>query len=171
MADKMTPEQRHHCMSRIGSKNTRPELIVRRWLWQQGYRYRVNVKRLPGSPDIVLPRYSTAIFVNGCFWHAHEDCDRYRVPHTNVDFWTAKFQRNKARDERNYRLLHKMGWYVLVVWECQLEKDKRRDTLIALSRRLSQIYLTTHDAKVYSHVPDHGDLERAAAEPEIVYGK
>lgn len=149
MADKMTPEQRHRCMSRIHSRDTKPEMIVRRWLWGQGYRYRLNVKQLPGRPDIVLTKLSTVIFVNGCFWHAHEGCDKYRVPLTNVDFWKAKFRRNRERDERNYRLLHKMGWYVLVVWECQLSKENRSATLLALSRRLSQIFLETNDAKLY----------------------
>lgn len=171
MADKMTAEQRHRCMSNIKSKNTKPEMIVRRWLWHEGYRYRLNVKQLPGRPDIVLPKYSTVIFVNGCFWHAHDDCDKYRIPLTNVDFWTQKFQRNKSRDERNYRLLHKMGWYVLVVWECQLDKSRRRDTLLALSRRLSQIYLDTHSAKLYTPLLDEGDTIQQAAEPLVPYGQ
>lgn len=169
MADKMTPEQRHRCMSRIGSRDTNPEMVVRRWLWRQGYRYRVNAKQLPGSPDIVLTKYSTVIFVNGCFWHAHEGCDKYRMPLTNVDFWTAKFRRNRERDERNYRLLHKMGWYVLVVWECQLSKASRRATLLALSRRLSQIYLETNGAKLYPTEEDNA--LPLAAEPQVEYGK
>lgn len=165
----MTPEQRHRCMSHIRSRDTKPEMIVRRWLWKQGYRYRLNVKQLPGRPDIVLPKFSTVIFVNGCFWHAHEGCDKYRVPFTNVDFWTSKFRRNRERDERNYRLLHKMGWYVLVVWECQLSKEQRRDTLLALSRRLGQIFLENNGAKIY---PENEDESVAlAAEPPVKYGK
>ena len=155
-------------MSRIGSRDTNPEMVVRRWLWRQGYRYRVNAKQLPGSPDIVLSKYSTVIFVNGCFWHAHEGCGKYRMPSTNVDFWSTKFRRNRERDERNYRLLHKMGWYVLVVWECQLSKDCRRDTLLALSRRLSQIYLETRGAKLYPARDD--DALPLAAEPLAEYG-
>ena len=166
MADTMTREQRHRCMSHIKGKNTKPERIVRSWLWRQGYRYRLNVKRLPGCPDIVLPKYSTAIFVNGCVWHAHEGCDKYRMPKTNIDFWTAKFQNNKARDERNYQLLHKMGWYVLVVWECQLMNDCR-NTLIALSRRLSEIFLETNNAKIYTSTFD--DNIPMAAEPMLDY--
>lgn len=157
MADKMTPEQRHRCMSHIKGKDTKPELMVRRWLWRQGYRYRVNVKSLPGRPDIVLPRYSTVIFVNGCFWHAHDDCHKYRMPQSNHDFWAAKFKRNKERDERNYKLLHNQGWYVLVVWECQLEKSTRRATLISLSRRLSQIYLDTHKVNLVTPYPNDDD--------------
>ena len=150
-------------MSHIKGKDTKPELIVRRWLWRDGFRYRINVKSLPGRPDIVLPRYSTVIFVNGCFWHAHEECDKYRVPLTNSDFWTSKFKRNRDRDERNYKLLHNMGWYVLVVWECQLSKASRRNTLLSLSRRLSQIYLETH--KVNLNYPTHDDEILIAAEP------
>ena len=168
MADKMTPEQRHHCMSRIRSRDTKPEKIVRRWLWGQGYRYRLNVKGLPGRPDIVLTKLSTVVFVNGCFWHAHEGCDKYRVPLTNVDFWTAKFRRNRERDERNYRLLHKMGWYVLVVWECQLSKENRNATLMALSRRLSQIFLETNGAKLYT--AEEETPIPIAAEPQEKYG-
>ncbi|MBR1881393.1 MAG: DNA mismatch endonuclease Vsr [Muribaculaceae bacterium] len=146
MADKMTPEQRRHCMSRIGSRNTRPEMIVRRWLWRNGFRYRVGVRQLPGTPDIVLRRYSTVIFVNGCFWHGH-DCDKFRMPATHTEFWRAKFSRNKARDERVHQELHDMGYYVLVVWECQLSPHRRRETLLALSARLASIYLDTHQAK------------------------
>lgn len=164
----MTPEQRHRCMSHIRSRDTKPEMIVRRWLWRQGYRYRLNVKQLPGRPDIVLTKLSTVIFVNGCFWHAHEGCDKYRVPLTNVDFWTAKFHRNRERDERNYRLLHKMGWYVLVVWECQLSKENRSATLLALSRRLSQIFLETNGAKLY---PAEDEPIPVAADPQVEYGK
>lgn len=163
----MTPEQRHRCMSHIRSRDTKPEMMVRRWLWRQGYRYRLNVKELPGRPDIVLARLSTVIFVNGCFWHAHEGCDKYRVPLTNVDFWTSKFSRNRERDERNYHLLHKMGWYVLVVWECQLAKESRTATLLALSRRLSQIHLETQGAKLYP-VPEE-DAPAVAAESEVGY--
>jgi len=168
MADKMTPEQRHRCMSHIKSKDTKPEMLVRRWLWSEGYRYRLNVKKLPGKPDIVLSKYSTVIFINGCFWHAHEGCDKYRVPSTNVDFWTAKFARNKARDERNYKLLHKLGWYVLVVWECQLTKYRYRDTLMALSRRLSQIYMETHGVKLYD-IGEENQAEQLAAESNVDY--
>ena len=113
--DKMTPEQRHHCMSSIGSRNTRPEMIVRRWLWRHGFRYRVSVKSLPGTPDIVLRRQSTVIMVNGCFWHSH-DCGKFRIPSTNTDFWRNKFERNQARDRRVYKQLHDLGYYVLVVW-------------------------------------------------------
>ena len=162
--DKMTPEQRHRCMSRIGSRNTRPEMIVRRWLWRQGFRYRVGVKSLPGTPDIVLRRYSTVIFVNGCFWHGH-DCEKFRVPSTNTAFWEAKFARNRARDRRVYKQLHEMGYYVLVVWECQLEAPRRLATLQALSTRLAEIYLDTHQAKPRPYGDGDDAAPGIAAEP------
>ena len=143
MADKMTPLQRHHCMSNIHSRNTKPELIVRSWLWRRGYRYRINVKSLPGTPDIVLRRYSSVIFINGCFWHGH-DCEKFKWPQTKAEFWHTKIERNKARDLRNYKILHDMGYYVLEVWECQLVPSKRKQTLLALDCRLSQILLETN---------------------------
>ncbi|MBO7050156.1 MAG: DNA mismatch endonuclease Vsr [Bacteroidaceae bacterium] len=122
MADKMTPSQRHYCMSRIRGKATKPELLVRHWLWSHGYRYRLNVKSVPGKPDIVLRKYRTAIFVNGCFWHGHEGCSLYSVPKSNTDFWIAKVQRNRERDQQEYKALHDAGWQVVVIWECQLKK-------------------------------------------------
>lgn len=137
----MTPEQRHRCMSRIRSKDTKPEMVVRRWLWAEGYRYRLNLKRLPGKPDIVLRRFHTVIFVNGCFWHGHEDKSCFRAPKSNVDFWNSKIQRNRERDKRNYLKLGEMGWNVIVVWECQLAPRCREDTLRAISYKLSKTYL------------------------------
>ena len=122
MADKMTPSQRHYCMSRIRGKATKPELLVRHWLWCHGYRYRLNVKSVPGKPDIVLRKYRTAIFVNGCFWHGHDGCSLYSVPKSNTDFWIAKVQRNRERDQQEYKALHDAGWQVIVIWECQLKK-------------------------------------------------
>ena len=106
MADKMTPSQRHYCMSRIRGKATKPELLVRHWLWSHGYRYRLNVKSVPGKPDIVLRKYRTAIFVNGCFWHGHEGCSLYSVPKSNTDFWIAKVQRNRERDQQEYKAVY-----------------------------------------------------------------
>ena len=116
--DKLTSQQRSKCMSRIRSADTKPELIVRRWLWSRGYRYRKNCRRLPGTPDIVLRRYGAAIFVHGCFWHGHES--HLRLPKTNVEFWEKKIARNRERDEQNKAKLREMGWSVLTVWECQL---------------------------------------------------
>jgi len=129
MADKMTPQQRHYCMSRIRGKATKPELLVRHWLWSHGYRYRLNVKSVPGKPDIVLRKYHTAIFVNGCFWHGHEDCRLYSVPKSNTDFWMSKVQRNRKRDQEEYKALHDAGWQVVVIWECQLRKAVLDNTM------------------------------------------
>lgn len=98
MPDRLTPEQRNRCMKSIRSRNTKPEMMVRRYLFARGFRYRVNVKRLPGTPDIVLRKYRTAIFINGCFWHGHEDCPYFVLPKTNTPFWKAKIERNRERD-------------------------------------------------------------------------
>ena len=122
MPDVMMPRQRHDCMSQIRSKNTNPERLVRQLLWRHGFRYRINVKRLPGSPDIVLPKYRTAIFVHGCFWHGHKGCRNASIPKSNTDFWKAKITRNKERDQEVWRQLEAEGWYVIIVWECQLKK-------------------------------------------------
>ncbi len=141
MADKMTPSQRHYCMSRIRGKATKPELLVRHWLWSHGYRYRLNVKSVPGKPDIVLRKYRTAIFVNGCFWHGHEGCSLYSVPKSNTDFWIAKVQRNRERDQQEYKALHDAGWQVIVIWECQLKSDKINYTMRNVEHLLSQCLL------------------------------
>lgn len=137
MSDKMTPQQRHYCMSRIRGKATKPELKVRQWLWSHGYRYRLNVNSVPGKPDIVLRRYRTAIFVNGCFWHGHESCGQYVVPKSNTDFWVAKVKRNKKRDQQNYKDLHDAGWNVIVIWECQLKNNIIEGTMRGVEHRLS----------------------------------
>lgn len=129
MADIMTSQQRHNCMSRIRGKATKPELLVRSWLWKHGYRYRLNVNSVPGRPDIVLRRYRTAIFVNGCFWHGHEECGNYSVPKSNTAFWVSKVKRNKERDRRNYKDLHDAGWNVIVIWECQLKNNRIEETM------------------------------------------
>ena len=118
MADRMTTEQRHKCMSRIKSKDTKPELIVRRYLHAHGYRYRINVKRLPGTPDIVLRKYKTVIFINGCFWHGHEGCKYFVTPKSNSQFWQKKIERNKQRDiEKRIQLRH-LGWHTIINWGC-----------------------------------------------------
>ena len=141
MADKMTPQQRHYCMSRIRGKATKPELLVRHWLWSHGYRYRLNVKSVPGKPDIVLRKYRTAIFVNGCFWHGHEDCRLYSVPKSNTDFWMAKVQRNRERDHEEYKALHNAGWQVVVIWECQLKKNVIEETMHGVEHSLNTYLL------------------------------
>jgi len=143
MPDILTPAQRHRCMSRIRSKATKPEMAVRRWLWAHGYRYRLNVKSVPGKPDIVMRRYRTAIFVNGCFWHGHEGCSKFVMPKSNTDFWQVKIDRNRERDQQNYDELMHAGWQVVVIWECNLAKDKLESTMqqvaVALNRNLLKI--------------------------------
>lgn len=129
MPDTMTPEQRHRCMSHNRARNTRPEVTLRHALWARGFRYRINVKRLPGSPDIVLAKYHSAVFVNGCFWHGHMGCGNYTVPRTNTEFWVAKVARNQQRDQEVWRRLEAKGWAVIVVWECELEKDRLAGTV------------------------------------------
>lgn len=116
-------------MSHVRSFNSGPELKLRNVLWRQGFRYRINDKRLPGSPDIVLPKYRTVIFVHGCFWHGHQGCKYYTVPKTNTEFWTAKVMRNQQRDQEVWRQLEAKGWYVIVVWECELKKGRFEDTV------------------------------------------
>ena len=121
-------------MSHIRSINTGPELQLRHTLWQRGFRYRVNDRRLPGSPDIVLPKHRSVIFVHGCFWHGHKGCRYYTVPKTHTDFWTAKVERNQARDQETWRQLEAKGWRVVIVWECQLKKaalDATIDRIVA----------------------------------------
>ncbi len=116
-------------MSCIKGKNTKPEEIVRKYLFSQGFRYRKNDKRLPGTPDIVLPKYRTVIFVNGCFWHGHQGCRYFVVPKTNTDFWMNKIDTNRIRDQKKISELEAMGWKVIVIWECELKPGKQDDTL------------------------------------------
>ncbi|MDO5464825.1 MAG: very short patch repair endonuclease [Akkermansia sp.] len=117
--DVHTPEQRQRNMSAIKGKDTKPEIQVRKALHAQGYRFRLHRKDLPGKPDIILPKYKTVIFVNGCFWHRHPGCKYASTPSTNSDFWNAKFEENTARDKRNYAQLEELGWKVVVIWECE----------------------------------------------------
>ena len=124
MADRLSKEERSELMSHIRSVNTKPEVALRRALWRRGFRYRVNVKNLPGSPDIVLPKHRTVVFVHGCFWHAHKGCKIYHLPQTNTEFWLAKVTRNQERDQEVWRQLEAKGWSVVIVWECELVKAK-----------------------------------------------
>ena len=192
MTDTMTPEQRHRCMSHIRSKATKPELLVRQWLWGHGYRYRLNVKSVPGKPDIVLRPYRTAIFVNGCFWHGHgvrmrecgnalmreggnglmRDCVENsaccKIPQTNRTFWLEKIRRNQERDQCNYQTLQDNGWQVIVVWECQLKADKLERTM-----REVELALNNNLLSMYKHnpIPYPSEEERLpmAAEGEARY--
>ena len=126
--DDRTKEQRSLNMSHIRSTNTKPEEKVRKWLFSKGFRYRKNVRDLPGKPDIVLPKYRTVIFVNGCFWHMH-DCNRFSWPKSNQDYWIPKIQNNVERDKKNHETLRKQGWNVVVVWECELQKREFEKTM------------------------------------------
>ena len=137
--DKLTKEQRHRCMASIRGKGTNPEILVRKDLFSRGCRYRLNHPRLPGPPDIVLRKYRSVGFVNGCFWHGHEGCKYYVLPKTNVDFWRAKIERNRNRDLEEQRKLAEMGWHCITVWECQLKPSVREKTLQALAFNLNRI--------------------------------
>ncbi len=128
MADNHTKEVRSRNMSRIRSTNTKPEETVRKNLFSKGFRYRKNVRTLPGCPDIVLPKYKTVIFVNGCFWHKH-DCPRFIWPSSNTEYWHSKISRNVERDKVNHRELENNGWNVLIVWECQLKRAVFSNTM------------------------------------------
>ncbi len=132
MADVHSPETRSYNMSRIRGKNTKPEEFVRKYLFAQGFRYRKNDARLPGKPDIVLPKYKTVIFVNGCFWHAHEGCRYFVWPKNNAEFWKKKIGGNIERDSKNQGLLTELGWKVIVVWECELKHSTSAKALNTL---------------------------------------
>ena len=129
MPDTLTPSQRHNCMSRIRGKNTKPEILVRKGLHARGFRFRLHNKKLPGSPDIVLPKYGVVIMVNGCFWHGHKGCKYATKPKSNVGFWDAKIARNRHRDEVTEAHLQALGWHVITIWECEI-----RDKSVAASR-------------------------------------
>ena len=153
--DKLTPEQRHKNMAAIRGKNTKPELIVRKGLWSRGFRYRLNHKRLPGHPDLVLRKYRTCIFVNGCFWHGHkvvllqqaqepQNSECCKIPKSNREFWVEKIRRNKERDKEEQRRLAEMGWHCITVWECELKPSVREQTLDSIAFTLNHIWLQDH---------------------------
>jgi DNA mismatch endonuclease (patch repair protein) len=162
MSDVHTTEQRHNNMAAIKGKNTKPEMVVRRYLWAHGFRYRLNDARLPGKPDIVLRRYRTCIFVNGCFWHGHEGCRYYTVPKSNTEFWVKKISRNRERDREVRRRIAALGWHCIVVWECQLKPKVREQTLTSLEYTLNHIFLQDRMVKRYDV---QGEETSVAAEP------
>ena len=137
MADNHSKEVRSMNMSHIRSTNSKPEEIVRKYLFSQGFRYRKNVKKLPGCPDIVLPKYRTVIFVNGCFWHKH-DCSRFVWPSSNQDYWRPKILRNVERDQKNVEELKALGWNVITAWECELKRAVREENLNLLVTKIQQ---------------------------------
>ncbi len=158
--DKLDKEQRHNIMAAIHGKDTKPELLVRKFLFSRGFRYRLNHPRLPGHPDLVLRKYRTVIFVNGCFWHGHENCKSFRMPKTNIDFWEKKITRNKQRDIEEQRQLASMGWHCITVWECQLKPKNRAETLESLAYTLNRIFLDNQKVKTYT-LPEE-EMEIAA---------
>ncbi len=164
----MTPQQRHHCMASIPSRNTKPEMVVRRFLHAHGLRYRIHVRRLPGTPDIVLRRYRTVIFVNGCFWHGHP-CEAYRTPTTRTEFWSAKIARNQQRDLLQQAKLKRMGWHVIRIWECQLKPKVRQQTLQGLLHTLNHLLLVNYGAHPYTAAPDSPTPATLAAEEPMEY--
>ena len=136
MPDIFSKSKRSDIMSKISGKETKPEILIRKYLFSQGFRYRKNVKDLPGKPDIVLPKYKAVIFVNGCFWHGHENCKKSALPTTNTEFWKEKISSNIIRDKKTYAELSDMGYKVLVIWQCELNAKKREITLSELTREI-----------------------------------
>lgn len=131
MTDVFSEEQRSYVMSRVGSKNTKPELLVRSFLHRVGFRFRIHGRKLPGNPDLVLPKHHTVVFVHGCFWHRHKDCRRATMPASRVEFWKDKFDKNVARDRKNLALLKETGWRAIVLWECEIANVKGREERLA----------------------------------------
>ena len=173
MSDVYTPQQRHANMVAIHGKNTKPEMVVRKWLWRHGYRYRLNHPLLPGKPDIVMRKYRTCIFVNGCFWHGHhihlqfddlhftiESSDCCKIPKTNTEFWVAKIRRNQERDAEVQHELALMGWHSITIWECELKTAKRELTLESLAFTLNKIFLMNHTVKRYE-IPEEKPMMAA----------
>ena len=173
MGEKVS-QQRHDNMAAIHGKNTRPEMVVRRYLWRCGFRYRLNYRRLPGKPDLVLKKYRTCIFVNGCFWHGH-NVERHdaagnllsseccKIPKTNNEFWVNKILRNQQRDLKVQHQLAAMGWHCITVWECELKPHRREQTLNSLSHTLNRLFMKDNGIRLYE-MPD--DEQPIAAEPE-----
>ena len=179
--DHLSPQQRHKNMAAIKSKNTKPEMIVRRGLWSRGFRYRLNHRGLPGHPDLVLRKYRTCIFVNGCFWHGHRSSltpnpspigegkmdlvgsECCKIPKTNREFWVAKIVRNKERDKEVQRQLAQMGWHCITVWECELSPSKREETLESIAFTLNHLWL--QDRRVIPSSSPQGEREENSQMP------
>ncbi|WP_423736866.1 very short patch repair endonuclease [Chitinophaga caseinilytica] len=139
MTDVHNAQIRSYNMSRIGSKNTKPELLVRKFLFSKGFRFKLHVRNLPGKPDLVLPKYKTVIFVHGCFWHGHEHCRYFVIPKTRTEWWMEKINRNRTFDMIHEGRLREEGWNVIVIYECALKKERQEETLAEIARRLLQI--------------------------------
>ena len=194
-SDEQERERRSANMAAIHGKDTKPEMVVRRWLWGHGYRYRLNHKRLPGKPDIVMRKYRTCIFVNGCFWHGHnvaepqvkservksekwemegegskefDNSECCKIPKTNREFWVTKIRRNQERDTRVQHELATMGWHSITIWECELKPKVREKTLESLAFTLNKIFLQDHSVKRYE-IPEEEPL-MAAEDGPTIYG-
>lgn len=137
MADVHTLEQRRFNMQQIKGKNTKPELLVRKYLHAQGFRYKLHDKTLPGKPDLVLPKHNTVIFIHGCFWHGHANCKYFKIPQTRTEWWTEKINKNKTKDEKAIRELKRNGWKIITVWECKLKPAKSNQTLNKIKAKLT----------------------------------
>ena len=136
MADVHDKKTRSYNMSHIKSKNTKPELLIRKYIFNKGFRFRLHVLNLPGKPDIVLPKYKTIIFMHGCFWHGHENCKYFVIPKTRTDWWVNKIERNKQIDTDNFQKLNTLGWKVLTIFECELKTKIRKKTLDELVNKI-----------------------------------
>lgn len=164
MADIKSKEDRSRNMAAIKGKDTKPEIVVRKYLFSRGLRYRLHDKKLPGSPDIVLKKYKTVIFIDGCFWHGHEGCKYFRLPKTNVEFWKGKIERNIERDKESMHVLLDSGWKVIRVWECELRNKQNRE------ETLNKIYNSTALAESTAYNFKETDIPMAA-EPEAGYSR
>ena len=175
--DKLSAEQRHKTMAAIRGKDTKPEMIVRKGLWKRGFRYRLNSPKLPGHPDLVLRKYRTCIFVNGCFWHGHhvevisekgevKSSECCKIPNTNREFWVAKICRNKERDKEEQRRLAEMGWHCITVWECELKPKVCEQTLDSIAFTLNHIWMMDHQViiKNYPKFEEEEGMMKAAEE-------
>ena len=177
--DRLSPQQRSKTMAAIRGKNTKPEWIVRRGLWSRGFRYRLNSGKLPGHPDLVLRKYRTCVFVNGCFWHGHnvalppqiksselriKSSECCKIPKTRREFWVAKIRRNQERDIEEQKRLAEMGWHCITIWECELKPSKREETLKSLVYTLNKIWLDDHRVNngVYPAIEEESGMRKAA---------
>ena len=184
--DSLSPQQRHNNMAAIHGKDTKPEMVVRKWLWGHGFRYRLNHPWLPGKPDIVMLKYRTCIFVNGCFWHGHnvqlqtvqidngqlimDNSECCKIPKTNREFWVAKIQRNQERDLKVQHELAAMGWHSITIWECELKPKVREKTLESLAFTLNKIFLQDHNIRHYE-IPEEEPLMAAEDMPTVYKNK
>lgn len=144
MADVHSKETRSYNMSQIKGKNTKPELLVRKYLFSNGFRYRLHDSKLPGKPDIILPKYKTIIFINGCFWHGHEGCKYFVIPKSRTEWWTNKILKTKENERKNKIILKQIGWNIITIWECQLKKNIIESTLKSLSNKLYSNFLNQY---------------------------